>query len=215
LISYVRFLFIATHRDRFEEELLAELLPPLEADGTSHLWEAFGRRFTGMSYLEADLLSSRDKTFIRDLFPVTVHASLFSEEARAVIGRVGKQTRGVEKMLRRVGFRYAERIDPFDGGPHFVARANDVTLIRQASTHALQGPLAHATLDSQALVSVSLPEAPYFRAVLAEHSAIEKEGARLPEATIEHLELASGDRVSLLPLAARRRKSQAPQSSPH
>src|SRR5262249_3305019 len=45
LISYVRFLFIAAHRELFKSELLAELMPPLEPDGTSHLWEAFGRRF--------------------------------------------------------------------------------------------------------------------------------------------------------------------------
>src|SRR5690606_5564814 len=56
VISYVRFLFIATHRGLFKGELLAELLPPLEPDGTSHLWEAFGRRFTDMSYSEADRL---------------------------------------------------------------------------------------------------------------------------------------------------------------
>src|SRR5690606_24934113 len=35
-ISYVRFLFIATHRSVFQDEVLAELLPPLEPDGTSH-----------------------------------------------------------------------------------------------------------------------------------------------------------------------------------
>src|SRR5690606_32479047 len=76
VISYIRFLYIAAHRELFRDELLAELLPPLEPDGTSHLWEAFGRRFTGMTYSEADRLSSEDKTFIRDLFPTSaVHAT--------------------------------------------------------------------------------------------------------------------------------------------
>src|SRR3954469_3764841 len=32
LISYVRFLFIAAHRELFQDELLAELLPPLAPD---------------------------------------------------------------------------------------------------------------------------------------------------------------------------------------
>src|SRR6478609_8191056 len=61
LISFVRFLFIAMHRKDFRDELLAELLPPLEPDGTSHLWEALGRHFTGLSYSEADRLSKRNK----------------------------------------------------------------------------------------------------------------------------------------------------------
>ena len=49
-----------------------------------------------------------------------------------MIGAVGEQTRGVEKLLRRIGFRYAERVDPFDGGPHFVAPTDDVSLVRTA-----------------------------------------------------------------------------------
>lgn len=210
LISYVRFLYVAQNRPLFRDELLAELLPPLEPDGTSHLWEAYGRRFTGMSYSEADLLSSRDKTFIRDLFPVTVHASLFSPEARAVIGKVGKQTQGVEKMLRRVGFRYAERIDPFDGGPHFVADTGEVTLIRQARAAKLEGPLEKQPLDSQMLVSCTSKGPPYFRAVLAEHGILGEEGARLPAHVIEHLGLTVGQEIWVLPLAARRRRSGAP-----
>jgi arginine N-succinyltransferase len=129
-VSYVRFLFVAALPHLFEEELLAELLPPLEADGTSHLWKALGKRFTGMTYREADRLSHENKDFIRDLFPSgVVYASLLSEAAQEVIGKVGQQTRGVEKMLRRVGFRYADRIDPFDGGPHFVADRSEVGVI--------------------------------------------------------------------------------------
>ena len=69
LISYVRFLFIKMHRELFRDELLAELLPPLEPDGTSHLWNALGRKFTDMTYAEADRLSKKNKEFVKGLFP--------------------------------------------------------------------------------------------------------------------------------------------------
>ena len=36
-------------------------------------------------------------------------------------------------MLRRIGFEYAEQIDPFDGGPHFVANTDDITIVRDAA----------------------------------------------------------------------------------
>src|ERR1700730_14858734 len=52
LISYVGFLYIKQHRELFKDELLAELLPPLEPDGTSHLWNAVGRKFTDMTYAD-------------------------------------------------------------------------------------------------------------------------------------------------------------------
>src|SRR6202012_2622853 len=119
LVSYVRFLYVAMHRDWFRDELLAELLPPLEPDGTSHLWNALGRKFTEMTYAEADRLSKKNKEFVKGLFPEgPIYASLLPDNAQSVIGKVGAQTRGVEKLLTRIGFHYAFRVDPFDGGPH-------------------------------------------------------------------------------------------------
>jgi len=132
LLSWVRFMFLAANRPLFREEILSELMPPLEPDGTSLLWEALGRRFTGLSYQEADRLSHENKEFIRALFPEEpIYATLLPPEVQAMIGQVGPRTLGVEAMLRQIGFVYADRIDPFDGGPHFHARIDDVTLVRQ------------------------------------------------------------------------------------
>jgi arginine N-succinyltransferase len=165
LISFVRFLFIAQARKDFQNELLAELLPPLEADGTSHLWEALGRHFTEMSYSEADQLSKRNKEFIRGLFPQgEIYASLLPQRAQAVIGAVGNETRGVEKMLRRVGFRYAERVDPFDGGPHFIAPTDDVSLVRAVRRVELDVD-PQIQLTERYLLAQRTQEAPYFVAV--------------------------------------------------
>lgn len=133
LLSYVRFVFIRMHRSVFRDHILSELLPPLEPDGTSKLWESLGRNFTGLSYQEADLLSKDNKEFIHALFPDDpIHTELLPADVRAIIGQVGPETRGVEKILRRIGFDYAGQIDPFDGGPHFTARTDDITLVRDA-----------------------------------------------------------------------------------
>lgn len=133
-LSYVRFLFMRIHRPLFRDHVLSELLPPLEPDGTSLLWEAMGRKFTGLTYLEADLISKDNKEFINALFPDDpIHTELLPEEARVLIGKVGADTRGVEKMLRRIGFDYAEQIDPFDGGPHFTAATDQISIVRDAA----------------------------------------------------------------------------------
>ncbi|HWL84176.1 MAG TPA: arginine N-succinyltransferase [Polyangiaceae bacterium] len=189
-ISYVRFLFIKLHRDAFRDELLAELLPPLESDGTSHLWDALGRHFTDLSYAEADILSKQNKEFIRGLFPEgTFYASLLPKVAQEVIGKVGAQTRGVEKMLRRIGFRYAERVDPFDGGPHFTAPTDEVTLVRRA-TKATVKAIAPEVLPgrNRSIVAIESEQAPYFQSVLAhwdpETGTLEAEAALHLGATI-------------------------------
>ena len=168
LIAFVRLLFIAMHREWFQPELLAELLPPLEPDGKSHLWEAVGRHFTELSYIEADRLSKRNKEFIRGLFPVgEIYTTLLPPKAQAVIGAVGEQTRGVEKLLRRIGFRYAHRVDPFDGGPHFIASTEEVSLVREARAVQIASADAAQVLDDQALIGRWFSGPPYFVAVSA------------------------------------------------
>jgi arginine N-succinyltransferase len=133
-LSYVRFLFMRMHRELFRERVLSELLPPLEPDGTSKLWEALGRKFTGLTYQEADLLSKDNKEFIHALFPDDpIHTELLPDDVQAVIGVVGPETKAVEAMLRRIGFDYAGQIDPFDGGPHFIAKTDDISIIRHAA----------------------------------------------------------------------------------
>lgn len=169
-ISYVRFLYLAAHRNLFQGEVLAELMPPLEPDGTSHLWEALGRRFTGLSYAEADRLSKKNKEFIKGLFPEgVIHATLMSEDAQKVIGKTGAQTRGVEKLLRRIGFRYAHRVDPFDGGPHFTARMDEISLVADTKRSRADRPFSPLSSDKRAIVAIEMPEPPFFRAVLGHY----------------------------------------------
>jgi arginine N-succinyltransferase len=172
LIAYVRFLFIAMNRKLFRNELLAELLPPFEPDGSSPLWEAYGRRFTGLSYREADQLSKINKEFVRSLFPDEIYATLLSDQAQRAIGEVGPETRGVEKMLRRIGFEYAERVDPFDGGPHFTCATDKVTLIQQARERPVAAISSGAGVGgaatsggARALLGRTFEGPPFFRAV--------------------------------------------------
>jgi arginine N-succinyltransferase len=196
-VSYVRFLFVAAHRQLFQQELLAELLPPLEPDGTSHLWNSLGRRFTGMTYRHADRLSHENKDFIRDLFPLgPVYASLLSEPAQAVIGKVGHQTQGVEKMLRRVGFRYVHRVDPFDGGPHFCANVDDVTVIR---AHHSGRSHVDDTATTACLAARLTPGAPHLVA-LPTRARVTEAGISLPQAALDALGAATGDVVHTVPL---------------
>jgi arginine N-succinyltransferase len=202
LISYVRFLYVKMHRELFRDELLAELLPPLEPDGTSHLWDALGRKFTDMTYADADRLSKKNKEFIKGLFPEgAIYATLLPQTAQDVIGKVGAQTRGVEKMLRRIGFRYAWRVDPFDGGPHFTAPTDEVLLV-QRTDEARVARLAPAsdTPKTRALVAVETSDAPYFRAIYAPWRATGEAGGELAADAAEHLGLGEGAKAWVLPI---------------
>jgi arginine N-succinyltransferase len=130
-ISLSRFPYIAMHADRFEDRVLCELTPPLSDDGRSEFWEALGRRFTGLPYQEADLLSQSHKEFIRSLFPEEdIYLCLLDSKARTVLGRVGEQTKPAQHLLESIGFEYLDEVDPFDGGPHFGANTQEIAPIR-------------------------------------------------------------------------------------
>ena len=142
-LSFVRFLYMAMHRRDFRATVLAELMGPLTPDGKSAFWEAFGRGFTGLDYQDADKLSRENKEFIQQLFPpFDVYASLLPPPARRTLGVVGQKARPVQAMLERLGFRFVNRIDPFDGGPHYEAPLAGIPLVKAYRTATLEKPPA-------------------------------------------------------------------------
>ncbi len=195
LLSYARFLYIAMNREVFRDKVLSELLPLLEEDGTSRLWKHFGKRFTGLEYREADRLSKDNKEFIKSLFPQgMVYTSLFPEDVQDEIGEVGPQTKGVEKMLRRIGFRYAHQIDPFDGGPHFTARTHRVTLIAGASACAVTACQPAARNAPTHLIATTHKDERGFRCSWARGTK-DDAGLTIEAAVASALELKAGDTV--------------------
>ncbi len=198
-LVFVRFLYIALRRQRFRDEMVSELMPPLEADGTSLLWEALGRHFTGLSYQDADRLSRENKEFIRALFPQDpIYATVLPPAAQERIGQVGPKTKAVEKMLTGAGFRYAHRIDPFDGGPHFHARTDELAPIKQ--TRRLPVAALGETLSGQiAIVARLRAEAPHFLAIRTRVSETTG-GLVLSPSDALLLQAEPGDEVGVLPL---------------
>ncbi len=176
LLSLGRFLYIAAHRHRFRDRILAELLPPLERGphgrARSRLWDALGSRFTNLTYAEADRLSTYDKEFIWRLFPVSpVHASLLPREVQDIIGQVGPETLGALRLLQSVGFADSGKVDPFDGGPHWEAATDEISLVREAQWCRAKA----GSVDEQGVPGIvarvreragaSEDEGPWFRAV--------------------------------------------------
>lgn len=131
-LSFVRFLYMANNPDRFKPMVHSELMPPLDKYGNSPLWEAVGRRFLNMNYHEADILSRNNKEFILSLFPSeNIYQTLLPMEARESIGKVGKETEPVKRMLENIGFKYTFEVDPFDGGPHFRCPLKNIEPIKE------------------------------------------------------------------------------------
>lgn len=194
-VSYVRFMYIGLHPSRFCDELQAELLPPLEDDGSSVLWEWLGRRFTGLDYMEADRLSHDSAEFIRSLFPQErLYVSLMPDEVQAVLGEVGPATRGVERMLRSIGFRFNQHLDPFDGGPHFAAQRSHVTPVRETRRY-LCRVTAPSAPELDGLVARPSDDGTGFRAIPCRY-ALSGDRLHIDAPAARSLGVADGDAVA-------------------
>ena len=102
-------------------------------------------------------------------------------------------------MLERVGFRYVERVDPFDGGPHFEARTSEVTLIRRHRTARVAPEDLALEVAEDMLVGVERESGRNrFRAVRSQ-VRIDDQIVYLPSETKDLLGLSSGVKVSLIP----------------
>lgn len=197
LISLSRFVYIGMQPDRFESDLHAEMAPPLTDEGRSEFWEALGRRFTGMPYKEADMISSENNGFIQSLFPEEdIYLCLLDSKARLVMGRVGEETQAALHLLERIGFKYKDEIDPFDGGPHLGCPAKECTLIKNLKKiKARRG--ATATFEKFALLGL-LRDGEYV-GTMSPFSVSESE-LYLPEKTWVTLNLSEGEELYLTPL---------------
>jgi arginine N-succinyltransferase len=197
-LSWVRFLYIARHRARFEKRVLAEMLPPLTPGYGNAFWDHYGRRVTGLTFRQADRLARYDKEFIRALFPESpLYTFLLPDAVRDSLGAVSEQTRGAVRLLEQAGMRFLDHIDPFDGGPYFGAQIDDLEPVKNRRSLRIVAGAPPGGERSSFLVAREDPRG--FRAVKADAVALE---GRLFAASevLEALKVKAEDRVDAAPL---------------
>lgn len=196
-LSFARFLFMKMKRRWFKDRILSELMPPLGPQGESVLWEALGRKFTNLSYQDADLLSRKNKEFITSLFPKgDIYTVMLPGEARDAIGKVGKETEPVKHMLEKIGFQWKEHIDPFDGGPHYWAETDKISIMHATNKVRIGKDLGKTKAKELGLIGLMknnefiCMQSPY---------QLSRKTASLPRYVTEALEVSTQDEAYLMP----------------
>jgi arginine N-succinyltransferase len=141
LLARSRYLFIAMHRARFADRVLAELRGVHDERGGSPFWDGVAGRFFGMTFQEADYFNAiNGNQFIADLMPKhPVYVAMLSESARSAIGVPHPSGRAAMRMLEEEGFRYEGYVDIFDGGPTMIAQTDGVKSIAAAKPATVTG----------------------------------------------------------------------------
>jgi len=161
LLARSRYLFVAQHRERFGDRVLAELRGWLGADGSSPFWDGLGRLFFGMPFQEADRFNSlHGNQFIADLMPKhPIYVSMLPEASRSVIGRPHDTGIPAMKMLEAEGFAFDGYIDIFDGGPTVCCRTDHIRTLRDSRVDPIAAvAAADAALDRRLFARGRLTE---------------------------------------------------------
>jgi arginine N-succinyltransferase len=193
LLARSRYLFIAMHRPRFAERIIAELRGIIDERGSSPFWDGIAGRFFGMSFQEADYFNAiNGNQFIADLMPKhPVYVALIDEAARAVIGVPHPSGRAAMRMLEEEGFSYEGYLDIFDGGPTMIARIDNLASVRNSA------PATVTALDAREGEKAILAAGRLgsFRACLGVRVLDGKGGIAIDAASAALLDLREGDRV--------------------
>jgi len=198
-LSFIRFLYMALHRQRFGAEVIAEMKPPLTPSGENRFWQCYGARVTGLTFREADKLSTKDKEFIPALFPnAPIYTCMLPLEVQEEIGRVGADTAGAVHLLERIGLEFLDQVDPFDAGPYYGARIDDVAVVRDTRRVRLM-PEPSRAAPAPVRPHLIAVERPAFRAFCA---AARREGETLfvSAAVLGELAIRPGAQAAAVPL---------------
>jgi len=193
LLARSRYLFVAMHRKRFADRILAELRGIIDERGGSPFWDGVAGRFFGMSFQDADYFNAiNGNQFIADLMPKhPVYIAMLDDDARSVIGVPHPTGRAAMRMLEDEGFRAEGYVDIFDGGPSMAARTDNVTSVKN-STNARVTTLDVSEGERAILATGRLGS---FRACFGARVMDGEGGIAIDSASADLLDVSEGDTV--------------------
>jgi len=202
LLSRSRLLYALQAPQRFGDRFFVPLAGVTDEKGGSPFWDALGRKFFQMDFLDAErtIGGARNRTLIVELMPhYPVYVPLLPGDAQAVMGQIHPSGELAFNLLTEEGFEADEYIDIFDGGP--ILQAHKHALRTFSSSLTLRVADAIGTRGGDVMYAVSTGADQNFRAVTIRSQALEDVNAIALSADVqEMLNVAPGDTVTCVRL---------------
>ncbi|MFJ5256663.1 arginine N-succinyltransferase [Pseudomonas sp. NPDC088414] len=199
LLSRARLLFIAAHAQRFADAVITEIVGYSDENGHSPFWDALGKHFFDLPYVEAERLCGlQSRTFLAELMPqYPIYVPMLPLAAQECIGRIHPDGQEAFDILEREGFETNSYIDLFDAGPTLYARTANIRSIARSQTVTVRqqaqiGARGHYLLSNDALHG--------FRAIVAELNYQPDQPLSLTPALCAALKVTDGSTVRLTAL---------------
>ncbi|HZW13055.1 MAG TPA: arginine N-succinyltransferase [Noviherbaspirillum sp.] len=198
LLSRSRLMYAALAPQRFSEKFFASIAGTTDENGRSAFWEALGRKFFQMDFLEVEHMieGARNRTLIAELMPhYPVYVPLLPEDAQEALARVNGAAELPFHILSNEGFELDEYIDIFDGGPILRAPRNALCSFSQSLERMVVDASSSETESIETWLVATVREE-HFRSMLVQCPSPElSEDIALPEQAMRCLDVARGDTV--------------------
>ncbi|MFJ2682346.1 arginine N-succinyltransferase [Pseudomonas sp. NPDC087342] len=199
LLSRARLLFIAAHPARFSDAVITEIVGYSDEQGQSPFWDAVGKHFFDLPYVEAERLCGLEsRTFLAELMPqYPIYVPMLPQAAQDCIGRIHPDGQEAFDILEREGFETNSYIDLFDGGPTLYARTAGIRSIARSHAGAAQSVEA---IDARGCYLVSNDSLRNFRAIVAELAYTADQPVSLSAEMCAALNVSDGSPIRLIAL---------------
>jgi arginine N-succinyltransferase len=199
LLSRARLLFAVLAPHRFGDRFFVPLAGITDKNGQSPFWEALGRKFFKMDFLDAERVigGARNRTLIVELMPhYPVYVPLLPGDAQAAMGQIHSDGELAFNLLTEEGFEADDYIDIFDGGPILQAHKNGLRSFAGSMLRRVEHAEPGNSADLMVTYAVAASNEQNFRAItVACPSAEATETVALPREAQDALMVAPGDNV--------------------
>ena len=180
LLSRARLMFAVLAPHRFSDRFFVPLAGVTDSAGGSPFWDALGRKFFKMDFLDAERVigGARNRTLIVELMPhYPVYVPLLPGDAQAAMGQIHPSGELAFNLLTAEGFEADDYIDIFDGGPILQAHKNSLRTFSGALQRrvALADEAPDRGREPQVRYAVAAAAEHQFRAVVTHCAALESQ----------------------------------------
>lgn len=199
-LSLSRFLFMAEDRKYFEDTVIAEMRGRVNDQGQSPFWEAVGRKFMDIDFIQADYLTMKSKKFIEELLPeAPILVDLLPPDAQEVVAQVHPHTEPAKRILEQEGFTFGGLVGIFEPGPVLRAELDEVRAVHESKVLAV-GEITEGVIDSEIFIISTSGEEKKFKACLGSLEVLENGNARISAVTATALKLRFGEKLRYVTL---------------
>jgi arginine N-succinyltransferase len=199
LLSRARLLFAVLAPHRFGDRFFVPLAGVTDANGQSPFWEALGRKFFKMDFLEAEKVigGARNRTLIVELMPhYPVYVPLLPGDAQAAMGQIHGDGELAFNLLTEEGFEADDYVDIFDGGPILQAHKNSLRSFAGSMSRRVEHAEDGNSSDLMVTYAVAASNEQNFRAITVACPAAEAgDTLLLTREAQDALMVAPGDNV--------------------